>query len=209
MLPLLSIMLLVTSPLPSFGQTYSASYDSYIQYAVDKYWTDFPYPWAWKAQLYQESRLNPKAVSPVGAKGLAQFMPATWAQMTRNLGWGEVSPFSPKHSIIAGSIYMRDLRRKWFAHRTVWDRHWLAAASYNGGLGNILAAQSKCSGVAPYDAIMRCLPLITGKHAKETLGYAEFISRHWSRMAPGYIAYSTRLGGPVLTPGGITEALEP
>lgn len=31
------------------------------------------------AQMYQESGFDPRAVSPVGAQGMAQFMPATWA----------------------------------------------------------------------------------------------------------------------------------
>lgn len=186
--------MLVSSPSPSWSQQFSAQYDSDINAAVANLWRDFPYAYAWKAQLYQESRLNPKAVSPVGAKGLAQVMPATWAQESRDLAWGEVSPFSPKHSIILGAHYMRKLRNQWTARRTVWDRHWLAAASYNGGLGNILSAQKKCGGAASYDAIIRCLPKVTGQHSKETIGYVEFIARHWSRMAPGADAYRRRIG---------------
>lgn len=45
-----------------------------------------------KAQYYQESHLKPNAVSPVGAAGVAQFMPATWRQISRELGYGNVSP---------------------------------------------------------------------------------------------------------------------
>lgn len=192
LLPFISLAAL--SPSPSYGQQYSAQYDSHIQYAVDRFWTDFPYPWAWKAQLYAESRFNPKAVSPVGAKGLAQFMPGTWAQVTRDLGWGQVSPFSEKHSIMAGAYYMAKLRRNWHAKRTVWDRQWLAQASYNAGLGNILAAQTACGGRSKYDEIIRCLPKITGENSRETITYIERIAKFWSKMAPSAVgAYSSKL----------------
>ena len=39
-----------------------------------------------KAQLWQESRFRVDAVSPVGAQGVAQFMPATWQEQTAKLG---------------------------------------------------------------------------------------------------------------------------
>jgi cell wall-associated NlpC family hydrolase len=46
------------------------------------------------AQLVQESGLNPHAVSPVGAQGIAQFMPDTWATWGRG---GDV--WNPKDAI--------------------------------------------------------------------------------------------------------------
>ncbi|MCT4627952.1 transglycosylase SLT domain-containing protein [Halodesulfovibrio sp.] len=74
--------------------------------------------WRWyKAQLYQESMLNPKAVSPVGAKGLAQFMPATWKEIATLRGYGYASPHSPKYAIDAGAYYMAKLRRGWSSPR--------------------------------------------------------------------------------------------
>jgi len=51
-------------------------YDALIKTAQKKYLpgTDWR---LLKAQLTQESDLNPRAVSPAGAQGIAQFMPNT------------------------------------------------------------------------------------------------------------------------------------
>lgn len=174
---------LVLSPSPSWSQPFSARYDSEISAAVKRFWPDFPYPYAWKAQLYQESLLNPDAVSPVGARGLAQFMPGTWAEVQRDLGWVSVSPHSAKHSIIAGAYYMRKLRRLWSSPRPIIDRHWLAQASYNAGGGNILKAQKRCGGALRYHAIIACLPLVTGRHSAETITYTKRINRWEGEMS--------------------------
>lgn len=57
------------------------------------------------AQLQQESNWNPAATSPVGAQGLAQFMPGTWAM------YGEGGdPFSAEDSIPAYGRYMAALK---------------------------------------------------------------------------------------------------
>ncbi|WP_260853680.1 transglycosylase SLT domain-containing protein [Kocuria palustris] len=56
------------------------------------------------AQLDVESRWDPEAESPVGAQGLAQFMPETWEL------YGEGEPTDPEASIRAQGYYLRDLR---------------------------------------------------------------------------------------------------
>lgn len=57
------------------------------------------------AQIQTESNWDPEAESPVGAVGLAQFMPDTWDLY----GQGEAT--SPEASIAAQGHYLRDLRR--------------------------------------------------------------------------------------------------
>lgn len=59
-----------------------------------------------KAQVKAESGFNAMAVSPVGAKGLAQFMPATWEQIHPK---GDI--FNPADSIYAQGKYWAWLRR--------------------------------------------------------------------------------------------------
>lgn len=156
-------------------------YDREINRAVATYWPDYPSASAWKAQLYQESRLDPAAVSPAGAAGLAQIMPATWADLTRELRLGSVSPH---HAIAidAGAYYMAKLRRAWRSDRPADDRQRLAQASYNAGLGSIIAAQRACDGARLWAGIAPCLPQITGTpHAGETTTYVTRIA-HWRRM---------------------------
>lgn len=156
-------------------------YDREIEKAAKMYLPGLDWR-LWKAQLYQESRLDPDAVSPVGAAGLAQFMPGTWADVSRRLKYENLSPHMAEPSILAGAYYMATLRNQWSAKRPETDRHQLAAASYNAGLGNILKAQERCNDLSLYSEIIKCLPQITGQHSEETITYVERIWRWWKMM---------------------------
>lgn len=132
--------------------------------------------------MFQESRLDPDAVSPVGAAGLAQFMPATWAMMVKEMRLDlKASPHTARLAIPAGAAYMAKLRRQWSSPRPQADRHKLAQASYNAGLGNLLTAQKLCGMRNLYLDIARCLPRVTGRHSEETTDYVRKIW-HWWRL---------------------------
>lgn len=137
-----------------------------------------------KAQCYQESRYNPKAISPVGAKGLCQFMPGTWKDQERATGiTGD--PFDADLNIRFGARYMGSLRKLWSSPRPEEDRHNLAMASYNAGAGNILSAQRVCGGPVEYERVMICLPRITGENSRETITYVKRIREYHRQLLAG------------------------
>lgn len=98
------------------------------------------------AQLAAESGFNPRAVSPAGAQGIAQFMPGTWATWGRDgNGDGTASPFDPLDAIAAQGAFMCHLLRS--ASATGWgDPIDLALAGYNAGWGAVTAHH----GAPPY-----------------------------------------------------------
>lgn len=87
------------------------------------------------AQVEQESGWNPQAVSPVGARGLGQFMPATAKDMGKlRPDLGPAEPINPGWAIRALVAYdLANLRRVRAA--TPCDAWAMALSAYNGGLG--------------------------------------------------------------------------
>ncbi|EAB4400493.1 lytic transglycosylase domain-containing protein [Salmonella enterica subsp. enterica serovar Montevideo] len=87
------------------------------------------------AQLHQESGWNPAARSPVGAQGLAQFMPSTadWiAGLMPHLATRE--PYNPGWAIRALVSYDRWLWQR-VAVPDGCERMAMTLSAYNGGLG--------------------------------------------------------------------------
>ena len=96
-----------------------------------------------------ESNGNPKAVSPVGAKGLMQLMDGTAAEL------GVTDSFNPKQNILAGSRYLAAMVRRFGDVET-------ALAAYNAGPGTV----TKHGGIPPYRETQEYVSKVT-KLARE------------------------------------------
>lgn len=166
------------------AQAFPTQYDRQIKTSTERWMPGVDWR-LWKAQLYQESLLDPAAVSPAGAMGVAQFMPGTWADVSRKLGLVGISPHAAGPAIDAGAYYMGSLRAQWSAPRPEMDRHSLAMASYNAGLGHLLRAQRLAGGAPDYASIIARLPEVTGRHSRETITYVQRIWGYWRQMVLG------------------------
>lgn len=73
----------------------------------------FGIPASWiRAVMQAESGGDLHAVSPKGAIGLMQIMPATWADLRARYGLG-ADPFNTHDNIMAGAAYLRELHDRY------------------------------------------------------------------------------------------------
>jgi membrane-bound lytic murein transglycosylase F len=100
--------------------------------------------------------------------GICQFMPRTWDEMSKRIGIS-ASPYNAKANILVAAYYMGRLDGQWTEPRPELERLQLAQASYNAGLGNILAAQKKCNNARLWKDIHPCLGF------QETINYVKRI----------------------------------
>lgn len=132
-----------------------------------------------KAQAIAESHLDPEAQSHVGAQGLMQIMPRTYAEIVSKNKFIVGSATDPKSNISAGIYYDFKLWNFWTADRALNERLKFMFASYNAGAGNVLKAQRKTESTGNegfyWQFVAQSLPDITGKHSKETLHYVDKI----------------------------------
>ena len=124
-----------------------SDYDPIIEKVSEKYHMDSTLV---KAIIKAESNFNNKAVSPVGAKGLMQLMPATAASLQ------VADSFHPENNIEGGVRYLRYL-----------------SMLFNGNLPLVLAAYN-----AGENAVIRYNNMIppykeTRNYVKRVLNYLE------------------------------------
>ncbi len=83
--------------------------------------------------IRQESAFDPKATSPVGARGLMQLMPDTAREMSQKVGlpYAPARLYDPATSVRLGSVYFKELLGRFDGNVE------LALASYNGGPNRI------------------------------------------------------------------------
>lgn len=102
--------------------------------------------------IWRESRFDPNAISPVGASGIAQFMPGTAKE--RNLS----DPFDPRAAIPASAHFLSDLRDQF-------GNLGLAAAAYNAGPNRVQRWRQGQTGL-PRET-QNFVSAITGVHPRD------------------------------------------
>ena len=126
------------------GDSRSAAFDDYIEVHAASQGVS---PELVRAVIQVESAFNPRAVSPKGAMGLMQLMPATARELDVD------NPFHPEDNIRGGVAYLRQLLDRY-------DRNVeLALAAYNAGPGSV----AKYGTVPPYRETQDYVKRVTGK----------------------------------------------
>jgi hypothetical protein len=108
------------------------------------------------AMVAAESSFRPEAVSPVGAMGLGQLMPATAKS------FGIKDAFDPVQNLYGCVRYVEREIYRWQGNSDWLD---LVIASYNAGAG----AVQKYNGIPPY---------------RETQGYVKRVKKYYQQLAP-------------------------
>lgn len=127
--------------------------------------------------IWQESRFDIAALSPVGAEGVAQFMPGTAAFRGLENSW------DPRRAIPESARFLADLRKQF-------GNLGLAAAAYNGG-PNRVARWLASGGRLPFETVNYVLSItsrpvdwfrepgreVEGKPLEEGVGFVEACGR--------------------------------
>jgi len=185
-MPVLVALLCLAYTVPACAQfSLTDRYDDMFRKYAKRYFGP-AFDWrVFKAQSMTESRLNPDAVSWVGARGLMQLMPSTYEDIrSKNPELGNIN--DPEWNIAAGIYYNRKLWRQWESGAVGPDRFHFMFGSYNAGRGTILRAQKVALGKSLNEQlwlnIRNVAPDVPGWRHKETIDYVQRIQFSIERM---------------------------
>jgi membrane-bound lytic murein transglycosylase MltF len=139
-----------------------------------------------KAQGLAESGLDPKARSPVGARGVMQLMPGTYAMIkkARSESFGNIE--DPEWNIAAGILFSRDLWHVWADTPDEQERLRFMFGSYNAGQGTIKRATSvaraKQLDARTWKSIETVAPNVQRWRYTETLPYVRKIEANHKNL---------------------------
>jgi len=198
---------------PSSRKSGDPNVGRYILAAASKYGLD---PLFVLEVIRQESQFRTDAVSPAGAQGIAQLMPATAARLG-------VNPFDPVEAIEGGCRILRDLLLRYNGRTD------LALAAYNAGENAVdayLYGDSRCcttkgglinpkkiktDGIPPYKETQEYVSKIIGAYisARDLL-----LAKGWNPEKVGIkqvislIPRRPRNAAPIVTTRGLSQETE-
>ncbi len=118
----------------------------------------------------QESAFRADALSPAGARGLMQLMPATAAEVAQRHGLnyqGKHQLLDPAMNIRLGTRYYRDMLTRFHDNRI------LATAAYNAGPGRVRQWLARSDGRLPFDAWIEAIPFLeTRNYVQNVLAFS-------------------------------------
>ncbi|OCA56209.1 transglycosylase SLT domain-containing protein [Photorhabdus namnaonensis] len=143
------------------------------------------------AQLHQESDWKSRAISPIGAQGMAQFMPATVDWISQRIPeLSNKDPFNPVWSIRAMVHYDHWLWQRIKAADKC-QRMAMVLSSYNGGLGWLLRDKKKTEavGLNPWVWFGHVESQNAGRKASAWKENRHYSKRILLELAPRYLAW--------------------
>lgn len=167
-----------------FAQKKFTEYDDTFK-KYSKRFFGIGYDWKlFKAQSIAESDLTPDAVSSVGARGLMQLMPSTFADVqSANPEFKNID--DPVWNIAAGIYYDKQLFNKWNEIEEK-EKFNFTFGSYNAGRGTILKAQDRAKEKSldhtAWDNITAVASEVPKWRHEETINYVDRIKKFHKQL---------------------------
>ncbi len=156
-----------------------------------------------KAQAMAESNLDANATSYVGARGLMQLMPSTYAMIqTKRPEFGPIN--DPEWNIAAGIMHDRYLWKLWSKQVSEEERLNYMFSSYNAGEGTLAramkVAQAQQLDHLRWSNIESIAPTVPRWRYRETLGYVRKIDGYYGSLKGGAPKPTAKTVAPVPAP---------